>query len=97
MLIRLTLKNLNHAAGNGSGNGQGNGSGNTVQERAEMLIEYLRDNPRASITSMSKEFGLSRRQIVTAVDYLKNQNRLKFVGTNRKGHWEVKDGESLHN
>ena len=85
----LTLKNLNYAAGNGSGNSQGNGSGNKVAERAEIIINFLKDNPETSINTLAKELNLSRKQVVVGIDYLKNQKRLKFVGTNRKGHWEI--------
>lgn len=78
-----------YAAGNGSGNSQGNGSGNKVTERAGIIINFLKDNPETSINTLAKELNLSRKQVVVGIDYLKNQNRLKFVGTNRKGHWEI--------
>ncbi|MBQ9273366.1 MAG: putative DNA binding domain-containing protein [Succinivibrio sp.] len=88
----LTLCNLNHVPGNGSGNGQGNGQ-NTPRtadaERAERVVEYLRGNPRSSINKLAQELGLSRKQTVTTLDYLKEQDRLHFVGTNRNGRWVV--------
>ena len=78
----LTLKNLNYAQGNVKGNEKGNetnkikGAGKNVSERADMIAGYLKSHPQATIVTMSEEFGLTRKQIVSALELLKNQNRV---------------------
>ena len=95
----LVLKNLNYAQGNEKGNVKGNvkrnetnkikGTGKNVSERAEMIAGYLKSHPHATIVTMSEEFSLTRKQIVSALELLKNQNRVQYKGASRNGHWEV--------
>lgn len=99
----LTLWNLNYVEGNGSGNGsghgQGNGSGNgsghsygdDVIQRARVIAEYLRNNPESSINNTAETLELSRKQVVVAIGYLKDIGRLLYEGTNRKGHWLIRE------
>ena len=99
----LVLKNMNYAQGNVKGNIKGNetnkikGAGRNVSERAEMICGYLKSHPHATIVTMSEEFNLTRKQIVSALELLKNQTKVQYKGASRNGHWEVNDGGSIHN
>jgi hypothetical protein len=80
----LVLKNLNYAQGNEKGNVKGNetnkikGAGKNASERAEMIVGYLKSHPHATIVTMSEEFSLTRKQIVSALELPKNQNRVQY-------------------
>ena len=63
---------------------------NAVIRRAETVAEYLRRNPKESINGMAKMLDYSRKQIVVALNCLKDAGRLTYVGTNRKGQWIVR-------
>lgn len=92
--------------GNGCGNGSGNGSGDDdgngqvdnsfrvygdeIRQRADLIANYLKENPQASINDVANHLELSRKKVVAAIDYLKENNRIFYEGTNRKGHWVVR-------
>jgi Fic family protein len=57
----------------------------------DKILLYFRKNPTATIKEVAEYLELSVRAIEKQVSKLKQDNRLKRVGSARKGHWEVSD------
>ena len=59
----------------------------------DKILDYFRDNPTATIANIAEVLGLTTRAIEKQIASLKTSGRLQRVGSARKGHWEVSDGE----
>lgn len=57
----------------------------------DKILEYLEQNPKATIRKLADILDLTTRAIEKQIANLKKENRLKRVGSARKGHWEVVD------
>ncbi|WP_295091998.1 ATP-binding protein [Ruminococcus sp.] len=84
----LTLKNLNYTNKPAR---RGTLKSEEVVERAEMLLEYLREKPESTIKQLMNEFNLSEKKIKNALDYLKDNDRLYHDGPKRKGRWIINE------
>lgn len=58
-------------------------------ENAEMLLDLIRGNSKATIKQLSRESGLSERTVDRLIAVLKNQKKLERVGNSRSGYWKV--------
>jgi ATP-dependent DNA helicase RecG len=54
-----------------------------------VLIEALRQNPNLTYDEMSKQLSLPRRTVSREIKALQEEARIRRVGNNRTGHWEV--------
>ena len=60
-----------------------------VQENDEdKIIDYIRNNPNCTLDGMAKAIDKS---IKTVQRIIKNSNKIKRVGSDKGGHWEVVD------
>jgi len=59
------------------------------QENAEAILTVLNNNPSASISMLAKELSLSTQTIRWQIEKLKSAGRLRRVGPDYSGHWEV--------
>ena len=59
------------------------------------ILHLLESNPNLTLADVAKEIGRSLRAIELASSKLVKEGRLKYVGPQKGGHWEVirKDGE----
>lgn len=55
----------------------------------EVILEYLTNNPKATIVQMAEYLGLTTRAIEKQLAKLKNDGKIKRIGSARKGEWEV--------
>lgn len=55
----------------------------------ETILILMRKNKRISVTQISKELNLTRRQIFRILDKLKTESRIRRVGDLKSGTWEV--------
>lgn len=77
--VRLTLF-LNNEAGQKSG-----------QKTSERILELIRQNPDISRTGLSELTGKASSTIQKHLENLKASNKIKRIGPDKGGHWEVLD------
>ena len=65
------------------------GSEKTVEKTVEKIIKAIKENPEITINQLSKITGLTRRGVEWQIAKLKEQNKLKRIGPDRGGYWEV--------
>ena len=54
----------------------------------EKLISLIQENPKISLSKMAKELNVTSRVIERII---RNSNRIKRVGPDKGGHWEIID------
>jgi predicted HTH transcriptional regulator len=93
----VVLKNMNYSKGskgpNGSDSGfvgSDDGSAGSVPER---IIRILANNPDATYDELAKELNLGRRTVQRHIKSLKEAGKLRRIGSERSGHWEVTYGD----
>ena len=59
------------------------------QKTSDRLISLLKDHPRLTQDGMAKAIGISRQAIQKHLRNLKASGRLRRVGPDKGGHWEV--------
>ena len=59
--------------------------------REDIILSLMRENPKISISAISKTTGLSKKQIEKAIDILKSSKRLHREGPDKGGSWIVDD------
>jgi ATP-dependent DNA helicase RecG len=55
----------------------------------ERVLQLLRDTPSMTTQALGERLGISKRGVLKQVEKLKEQGRLRRVGPNKGGHWEV--------
>ena len=63
----------------------------TTQKNALKIMELIKENPYITIKEMMKKTGLTRRGIEWNIAKLKREGKIKRVGPDRGGYWEVVD------
>lgn len=53
------------------------------------ILALIKVNPTLSTRSLGEQLGLSKRTILTYIDRLKAQGKLRRIGAARGGHWEI--------
>jgi len=61
----------------------------TVEKTVEKILCLIRENPKITQKKLSELTGLTRRGIEWNIEQLKKTNRLKRIGSDRIGYWEV--------
>ncbi len=61
----------------------------TASETALKTIQQIQNNPRITLSEISKETGISRRWVATTVKNLQESGIIKRVGPNKGGYWEI--------
>lgn len=60
-----------------------------VEKSVEKIIRHLSENPHATQNELAIVTGLSVRGVEKNLMILKKSGRLRRVGPDRGGHWEV--------
>lgn len=97
------LKNLNYDTQNvtqnvtqkdgqsvGQNGGQSVGQKLKPSDRREKIIEIIKNNPKITANDLSKEFKVSERTIERDLKVLTDKKIIKYVGSAKDGHWEIK-------
>ena len=61
----------------------------TVEETSEKILSLIDKNNSITISELAKMIGLTTRAIEKQIDNLKNQNKLKRIGSDKSGHWQI--------
>lgn len=67
----------------------GESSEKTSEKTSEKIFGYLQENPQMTIAELSSEIGVTTRTIERNLEQLRIKNRIKRVGPDKGGHWEV--------
>jgi len=57
----------------------------------EKILEAIKDKPPITYEELSKVTGLSRRGVEWNITKLKAEGKIKRIGPDKGGHWEVID------
>jgi ATP-dependent DNA helicase RecG len=63
----------------------------TPEKTPEKILLLLKNRPEISIAEIAAHLGKSDSAIVRAIRKLKSEQRLRRIGADKGGHWEVKD------
>ncbi len=55
----------------------------------EKIINAIKEEPEITIKQLSQITGLTRRGVEWQIAKLKRQNKLKRIGPDKGGYWEV--------
>ena len=64
-------------------------SENGCQKTVEKLVGFMRDNPEVTQTDMACALSISRQAVQKHIARLKSAGRIRRVGPDNGGHWEV--------
>lgn len=59
------------------------------QKTREVLLQMIADNPSVTTTQMASALGINRSAVSKHLDRLKADGRLRRVGPDKGGHWEL--------
>ena len=62
-----------------------------LKKTSDKIIDILKTNPTASYEVISEELGISRSAIAKHINNLQKANKIRRVGPDNGGHWEVFD------
>ena len=61
----------------------------TSEKTSEKIIKLVLSNPYISISELAQEINISTRNIERNLQKLRDSNRIRRVGPDKGGHWEV--------
>jgi len=62
---------------------------NVPDERLNKIIEIIKNNNKILLQEIANQLDVSRRTIRRDIEKLKKQNRIKRIGSEKGGHWEI--------
>ena len=64
-------------------------AGRGCQKTAKKIVELMRDNPEVTQADMACALSISRQAVQKHIARLKSAGRIRRVGPDNGGHWEV--------
>ena len=61
----------------------------SVEKSVEKIVAFLRHEPTATQNEIAATIGLSRRGVEKNLKNLKAAGRIRRIGPDKGGHWEV--------
>ncbi len=61
----------------------------SAQKSAQKIIELMRVDPSITIADLVQSVGINDRPIKKQIEKLKIQGRIRRIGPDKGGHWEV--------
>jgi len=83
----VTLKNLSY--GFSTPNGIDNGDDTGIDKNANLILNMIQKNPKATQKIIATSTGLSMRTVSREIKHLRDAGILMRVGSDRAGYWEV--------
>ncbi len=62
---------------------------NKGKATTQKILQVLSKNPKSSRKELALEIGLSEDGIKWNLDKLKKENKIRRIGPDKGGHWEV--------
>jgi ATP-dependent DNA helicase RecG len=66
-----------------------NATVNVTENRNKIILKLIRQNNNITTTELSKILNVARRTIARDIDNLKNNGKVKRVGSDKGGYWEI--------
>jgi ATP-dependent DNA helicase RecG len=85
----LTLKNLNYKKGAEKGAELRKAA--IVEKRTEEIFRLIKENPELTQTDIMDKMNVSRKQVQNAIKVLSERGKIKRIGSNRSGYWNVNE------
>ena len=63
--------------------------GVTVTPNQKKILESIKENAFISANKLSKQMGISHRKVQENIQKLKGMNKLKRIGPDKGGYWEI--------
>ena len=60
------------------------------KERENLILKKIKTNKPFTLVTLAKEFGVNEKTIERDIEGLKRISKIKFIGTKRSGHYEIK-------
>ena len=60
-----------------------------VTDKFEDILNCIRAKPDITLVEIGKELNVSRKVVTEKIRALKEMGKIKRVGSDRKGHWEI--------
>ena len=76
-------------AGGGPEGGTEKSSEKSREKSSEKILDLVRQNPAVSAREIAEALGLTSRAVEKQLGKLKKEGRLKRIGPDKGGHWEV--------
>jgi ATP-dependent DNA helicase RecG len=76
-------------AGGGQEGGAEKSSEKSRKKSSEKILDLVRQNPAVSAREIAEALGLTSRAVEKQLGKLKKEGRLKRIGPDKGGHWEV--------
>jgi len=61
----------------------------TTQKSSQKIWALSAQNPKITTTEMAEILGISRRAIAKQITALKENGKLRRIGPDKGGHWEI--------
>jgi ATP-dependent DNA helicase RecG len=59
------------------------------QKSSQKILDLMRNNPNITLVELALSLNMTRRSIDKKIKILKEQEKIRRVGPDRGGHWEV--------
>lgn len=60
-----------------------------MEKTVEKILAIVNKNPYITAKELTEETGLTRRGVEWNIDKLKRAGRIKRIGPDKGGHWEI--------
>ena len=84
--FRVIIFNVNYTANGGQSGGQ---SGGQAESRLDMIIKTIEHDKTTTAAAIAEKLNIPRRTVERDIATLRKQNRLRYVGSAKSGHWEL--------
>lgn len=65
----------------------------TVNDTQKKILKELEKNPNITYDELVRKIDTSRRTIIRQMNDLKEKGIVKRVGSDKKGHWDIVEGD----
>ena len=63
--------------------------GSGSQKSSQEIIDLMRGDPETTIAGLANNLSVADRAIKKQIEKLKSQGRIRRIGPDKGGHWEV--------
>jgi len=63
----------------------------TTQKSTQKILDLIRENPYVTTQEMADSIGIIRRTVAKHIKSLQEKGKIKRIGPDKGGHWEVID------
>lgn len=85
----VIMPNLNYDTNDANSDANDADFGANSKKNKKLLIDNIKKRPTITQNELAEILSLSRRTVQRIIKELVNENKIKRVGSNRTGHWEI--------